>query len=60
MNFPFDHFDQFEVPNIALANPDLSLLYNLGTIYDRELKIIYHEFQPNHPNRERHKRPSCI
>ena len=39
--FKFDYFDQFEIPNISLANPDLTPLYNLGNIYDRQLKLRY-------------------
>jgi len=38
-NFFFDYYSQFEIPNISLANPDGTLLYNLGTIYDRQLKL---------------------
>jgi hypothetical protein len=41
MSFLFDYYNNFEVPNIALANPDGSLLYNLGTIYDRTVKLRY-------------------
>lgn len=37
--FKFDYFDQFEIPNISLANPDLTPLYNLGNIYNRSLKL---------------------
>lgn len=37
--FKFDYFNQFEIPNISLANPDLTPLYNLGNIYDRSLKL---------------------
>ena len=34
----FDYFQQFEMPNFSLANPDGTILYNLGNIYDRQLK----------------------
>lgn len=37
--FSFDYFDQFDLPNIALANPDLTLLYSLGNIHDRKLNL---------------------
>lgn len=41
MNFLFDSFGEFEVPNISLANPDLSLLFSLGNIHERELRLRY-------------------
>lgn len=37
--FSFDYFNQFEIPNISLANPDGTLLYSLGTIFDRKLNL---------------------
>lgn len=39
MSFLFDYFNQFETPNFALANPNGDLLYSLGTITDRNVKL---------------------
>jgi len=39
MNFDFDHFNQYEIPTFVLCNPDLSQLYAMGDIFDRQLKL---------------------
>ena len=39
--FNFDRFDKYEIPTFELLNPDGTSLYNLGTIYDRQLKLRY-------------------
>jgi len=37
--FLFDKFNQYEIPNFSLANPNGNVLYNLGQITDRQLKL---------------------
>lgn len=39
--FFFDHFDHFEMPNISLENPDGTVLYNLGTLREKQLELRY-------------------
>ncbi len=39
MSFLFDYFNQFETPNFALANPNGDLLYPLGGLLDRNVKL---------------------
>ena len=39
MNFNFDHFNQYEVPSFTLCNPDLTQLYAMGDLFDRQLKL---------------------
>jgi hypothetical protein len=39
--FSFDFYNQSEIPAIYLANPDTTVLYNLGTIYDRNFELKY-------------------
>ncbi len=42
--FNFDIYNQPEIPNFYLANPTGKILYNLGTIYDRKLKLRYNTY----------------
>lgn len=42
--FSFDFYDQSNIPNFSLANPDGTVIYNLGTIYDREVQLRYNAF----------------
>ncbi|MBP7510062.1 MAG: phage tail protein, partial [Prolixibacteraceae bacterium] len=37
--FTFDAYNQVEIQPIYLANPDGTILYNLGTIYDRNFEL---------------------
>lgn len=37
--FTFDAYNQTEIPNIYLANPNGKILYNLGTIYNRNFSL---------------------
>jgi len=37
----FDVYDQVEIPVFTLCNPDETVLYNLGTIFDRNLELRY-------------------
>lgn len=37
----FDIFNQVEIPTFSLANPDGKIIYNLGTIYDRNFELRY-------------------
>src|SRR5512137_3170562 len=37
--FSFDKFNQNEIPNFYLANPDSTILFNLGTIYNRAFEL---------------------
>ena len=39
--FSFDYYNQNEIPNFSLANPDGSILYNMGTIFNRKLNLRY-------------------
>jgi hypothetical protein len=39
--FNFDHFSKFETPNFSLLNPNGDVLYNIGSIYDRQVKLRY-------------------
>jgi len=37
--FSFDKYNQSEVPNFYLSNPDGRVLFNLGTIYNRKFEL---------------------
>ena len=37
----FDVYNQVEIPVFTLCNPDETVLYNLGTIFDRNLELRY-------------------
>ena len=37
----FDVYNQVEIPTFTLCNPDETVLYNLGTIFDRNLELRY-------------------
>jgi hypothetical protein len=37
----FDYFEQYEVPNFILCNPNKEALYVMGTAYNTELKLKY-------------------
>lgn len=39
--FNFDYYNESEIPNFYLANPDNTVLFNLGTIYNRKFEIRY-------------------
>jgi hypothetical protein len=39
--FTFDYYDQTNVPTFSLVNPDGTVLFSLGTIYDRKLELRY-------------------